>query len=64
MPLFMSAALVSLCLSYLVDRYMILRYYTRPPAYDATLMRWAAHLMPVMMVFSLAISFWLVTESL
>ena len=61
-PLMLVFATVSLCLSYLVDRWMLLRYYNKGVIFDDTILRETWNLIPYVAIISLAMSIYMLTE--
>ena len=60
-PLLFPLASLGFVLQYMVDKLMLLKFYRRPPAYDATMARLAIGALPIAVAVKFAFGFWMTT---
>ena len=61
-PLMLIFATISLCLSYVVDRWFLLRFYRKGVVYDNKILAQTWNLIPFVAILSLAMSIYMLTE--
>ena len=63
LPVLLPIAFVTIFLFYQVDKFLLLRFYHTPPAYDAKLASGTVHLFPIILVIHLAFATWIYSMS-
>ena len=63
LPMMLVFALGAFCLSYVVDRFMLLRFYKRPPQRDERLQRKVTQVLPYALLLHLSIAIWMLGNS-
>ena len=62
LPLLLPLASLGFFMQYIVDKMMLLKFYRRPPAYDATMARLAITALPIAVAIKFAFGFWMTTS--